>query len=385
MLACCSFLAVHQSRLHCPSEESQRGKLLASGGMGWVAWVARNPCAAGTGFGSLSVALRLDVVKQLGFTAAVSWASPSACEQPELPTTHSTSAGGWFVKAARLLIERPAFTLVMQSPSEQFPPCFMKAFAMKHLALFISASMPLLIFAGCSAYEDAESTQSNNVTSEVTKAETVDRSNQVLRHAVFFSFNDDASEADVQEVVDAFKALPSKIDSIIDFAWGENNSSEGLDDGFTHCFLLTFKDEAGRANYLPHPDHKAFGAVLGPHKKDVFVIDWWGDAEPAMPEKALHHVVFFKFKDDAGLEGLQAVEAGFDKLPSQIDAIKRFEWGTNNSPETHDDGFTHAFLVTFENVEGLATYLPHPDHLALVEVLKPVVDKVRVLDFDVSK
>ena len=33
--------------------------------------------------------------------------------------------------------------------------------------------------------------------------------------------------------------------------------------------------EADRAVYLPHPDHKAFGAVLGPHLDDVLVLDYW--------------------------------------------------------------------------------------------------------------
>ena len=54
---------------------------------------------------------------------------------------------------------------------------------------------------------------------------------------------------------------------------------------------------------------------------------------------------------------------------------------TNNSPESHDDGFTHCFMVTFDSEEGRAAYLPHPEHLAFVEVLKPVLDKVRVIDF----
>ena len=34
-------------------------------------------------------------------------------------------------------------------------------------------------------------------------------------------------------------------------------------------------------------------------------------------------------------------------LPSKIDAIKDFEWGTNNSPENLAQGFTHCFFVTF--------------------------------------
>ena len=32
--------------------------------------------------------------------------------------------------------------------------------------------------------------------------------------------------------------------------------------------------EADRAIYIPHPDHKAFGGVLGPHLDDVLVIDY---------------------------------------------------------------------------------------------------------------
>ncbi len=213
----------------------------------------------------------------------------------------------------------------------------------------------------------------------------------VLRHAVFFSFKETSTEKDIETVVQAFKALPSKIDSIIDFEWGINNSPEGLDDGFTHCFLLTFKDEAGRAAYLPHPEHKAFGEMLGPHLKDAFVIDYWGtekknnetNADRTKP-KELKHAVFFKFKDDAAPEEIKKVEEAFASLPSKIDVITDFEWGTNSSPEAHADGFTHCFMVTFADDAGRKVYLPHADHTAFVEVLKPVLDKVRVLDFEVK-
>ena len=204
---------------------------------------------------------------------------------------------------------------------------------------------------------------------------------KLLRHAVFFSFKESSSDEDVRRVVDAFAQLPSKIDSIIDFQHGINNSPEGLDDGFTHCFLLTFRDEAGRAEYLPHPAHKAFGTTLRPHMKDVFVIDYWGDATQTDVPRPLQHVVFFKFKEDASDDRVAEVEQAFASLPSKLDAIKAFEWGRNNSPEKHDDGFTHCFLVTFDSEDGRGQYLPHPDHQAFVEVLKPVLDKVRVLDF----
>ncbi len=209
-----------------------------------------------------------------------------------------------------------------------------------------------------------------------------DTDGKLLRHAVFFSFNEDSTEENVADVTAAFAALPSKIDSIVDFQWGTNNSPEDLDDGFTHGFLLTFKDEAGREVYLPHPAHTGeFADTLRPHMKDVFVIDYWGKPHQNEIKRELKHAVFFKFKDDADPDDVKKVEQAFAALPGKIDSIKAFEWGTNNSPESHDDGFTHCFMVTFDSEEGRAAYLPHPEHLAFVEVLKPVLDKVRVIDF----
>ncbi|PHS03845.1 MAG: stress responsive protein [Blastopirellula sp.] len=96
-----------------------------------------------------------------------------------------------------------------------------------------------------------------------------------LRHVVLFKFKETATAKDIKAIEDAFRALPSKIPSIKDFEWGINNSPEKHDKGFTHCFLLTFDSEAGRDAYLPHPAHKAFGKVLGPHMEDVHVIDYW--------------------------------------------------------------------------------------------------------------
>lgn len=106
-----------------------------------------------------------------------------------------------------------------------------------------------------------------------------DKSDKALRHVVMFKFKESSSAADIQQVVDAFKALPSQIPEIAAFEYGTDNSPEGLARGFTHCFLLSFKSEEDRAVYLPHPAHKAFGAMLGPHlaKEGVLVVDYWAE------------------------------------------------------------------------------------------------------------
>ena len=97
----------------------------------------------------------------------------------------------------------------------------------------------------------------------------------VLRHVVFFSFKEGTSEGEIQTVVDAFRDLQNKIPGIESFEWGVNSSPEGINKGLTHAFTLTFLSNEDRDAYLPHPDHKAFGAVLGPFLEDVMVVDYW--------------------------------------------------------------------------------------------------------------
>jgi len=100
-------------------------------------------------------------------------------------------------------------------------------------------------------------------------------SDHVLRHVVLFKFKDDTSSQQVSEIENAFRALPSKVDAICDFEWGTDVSVENLQQGFTHCFLVTFRSETDRAKYLPHPAHKEFGRMLGPHLDKVLVVDYW--------------------------------------------------------------------------------------------------------------
>ncbi|MEO1016664.1 MAG: Dabb family protein [Pseudomonadota bacterium] len=103
---------------------------------------------------------------------------------------------------------------------------------------------------------------------------TADR---VLRHIVMFKFKPETTADDIRAVEEAFVALPSKIETIIDFEWGTDVSVEGLSRGFTHCFVVTFKDEAGRDVYLPHPAHKEFVALVVQHRETNLVFDFWAD------------------------------------------------------------------------------------------------------------
>ena len=96
-----------------------------------------------------------------------------------------------------------------------------------------------------------------------------------LLHVVSFKFKDSAKKEQIKQVEDAFRELKNKIKEIKDFKWGTNVSPEKHDKGFTHGFILAFDNEKDRDAYLVHPDHKAFGKLVGPVLGDVFVIDFW--------------------------------------------------------------------------------------------------------------
>ena len=98
-----------------------------------------------------------------------------------------------------------------------------------------------------------------------------------LFHVVSLKFKPDATKEQIKAVEESFAGLKEKIPGIVAMTWGTNVSPEKHDKGFTHCFILVFDTEKARDDYLPHPDHKAFGKVLGPVLGDVFVIDFWGE------------------------------------------------------------------------------------------------------------
>ncbi|MFN0129464.1 MAG: Dabb family protein [Verrucomicrobiales bacterium] len=97
----------------------------------------------------------------------------------------------------------------------------------------------------------------------------------VLRHVVCFKFKPGATAEQIKKVETEFVALKGKITEIAALEWGTDNSPEKLANGFTHCFIVTFKSEADRDAYLPHPEHKKFVEILKPILEKPFVIDFW--------------------------------------------------------------------------------------------------------------
>lgn len=96
-----------------------------------------------------------------------------------------------------------------------------------------------------------------------------------LRHVVLFKFKEGTSPEQIDKIVAEFKNLPKKISGIQEFEYGTNNSPEGLNEGLTHAFLVTFKTPKDRDAYLPHAAHTAFVDVLKPHLDKAVVVDYF--------------------------------------------------------------------------------------------------------------
>ncbi len=106
-------------------------------------------------------------------------------------------------------------------------------------------------------------------------APSAQQDQKVLRHVVLFKFKDAATPEDVKKIENAFGSLADKISLIKDYEWGTNSSPENLNQGLTHCFLVTFTSDKDRDDYLVHPDHKAFVEVLLPYLDKATVVDYW--------------------------------------------------------------------------------------------------------------
>ncbi|MBM3991027.1 MAG: Dabb family protein [Planctomycetes bacterium] len=86
------------------------------------------------------------------------------------------------------------------------------------------------------------------------------------------------------------------------------------------------------------------------------------------------HVVLLRIRRDVSQAKVDAVFAALADLRTRIPGLLSFSGGAYTSPEGLNRGFTHGFVMTFEDAASRDAYLPHPDH----EMVKAIV--LNVLD-----
>jgi len=124
-----------------------------------------------------------------------------------------------------------------------------------------------------------------------------------------------------------------------------------------------------------------FSGCIDKGIKKTSEIDVNMDVEKSQKLKKLRHIVLLKFNKTATASDIQEVEQAFTGLQSKIEQIREFEWGLNNSPENLNKGFSHGFVLTFDNEKDRDLYLYHPDHKKFGKILEPILKDVLVLDY----
>jgi Stress responsive A/B Barrel Domain len=95
-----------------------------------------------------------------------------------------------------------------------------------------------------------------------------------VQHMVVVKFRPGVPEATIAGLFAELGELRQVIPGIEHFAWGPYSSPEGLNGGFTHGFLMTFRDAAARDGYLPHPEHERVKQLVLPHVEGVVAFDF---------------------------------------------------------------------------------------------------------------
>jgi len=105
----------------------------------------------------------------------------------------------------------------------------------------------------------------------------------MIRHFGVFKFHPAIDEARISECFAAMEGMVGKIAGLLDFEHGPYQSDEGLNDGFTHGFIMTFDSAESRDAYLPHPIHEAVKDIVVPCLERVIVFDFAVGSKGSLP------------------------------------------------------------------------------------------------------
>jgi heme-degrading monooxygenase HmoA len=95
----------------------------------------------------------------------------------------------------------------------------------------------------------------------------------MVRHFGVFKFKPATSEEQIAECFRTMKDMVEEIPGLLDMEYGTYDSTEGLNEDFTHGFIMTFDTKESRDAYLPHPNHEKVKELVVPRLERVIVFD----------------------------------------------------------------------------------------------------------------
>ena len=96
----------------------------------------------------------------------------------------------------------------------------------------------------------------------------------MVRHFGVFQFKPEITPEQIDNCFVELKGMVGKIPGLLDIEHGPYDSDEGLNEEFTHGFIMTFDSLESRDAYLPHPIHEAVKDVVVPCLERVVVFDF---------------------------------------------------------------------------------------------------------------
>ncbi|OYV07301.1 MAG: stress protein [Verrucomicrobiales bacterium VVV1] len=96
----------------------------------------------------------------------------------------------------------------------------------------------------------------------------------MVRHYGMFQFHPEVTPDQIDECFTEMCAMVGRIPGLLSMEHGPYDSPEGLNDGFTHGFVMTFDNGASRDAYLPHEEHERVKLIVVPRLARVVVFDF---------------------------------------------------------------------------------------------------------------
>lgn len=95
----------------------------------------------------------------------------------------------------------------------------------------------------------------------------------------------------------------------------------------------------------------------------------------------IRHIILIKFKAIAKTAEINELKTSFESIPQKVAGVDSVEWGLNDSPEEKNKGYTHVVLMNFVNNVARDNYLPHPEHVELKKIFRPILEDLIVFDY----
>lgn len=96
----------------------------------------------------------------------------------------------------------------------------------------------------------------------------------MVRHFGVFKFKTEITEGQIEESFRTMKAMVGQIPGLLDMEYGPYDGNEGMNEDFTHGFIMTFDSPESRDSYLPHPVHEKVKELVVPRLERVVVFDF---------------------------------------------------------------------------------------------------------------